>query len=318
MAEIALYLFGHPRLEQNGVEMVVKSRKGLALLAYLAVPGRGQARDTLATLLWPEHSQHRAWANLRNTLYSMGQENGLAGWLDVDAEQIALRASVIERIDVTHFLRLLEAGTIRALHQATRLYVADFLAGFYLPDSAAFEDWARQQQEIFRRQMLRAFEFIAADAMSRKEYREAEAALLRQLSFDDLREETWRQLMTLLSADGRRAEALAAYEQCCQVLATDNPLHWSRRGVGSVSSTSSELEPTADHRTGARWHRQDAVCPGTGADTGGAFPRRSFLCQPGTPFITGLHRSCDSPSCAVSVSRRRTVSQTTTAGLSQE
>ena len=60
MSQLTLCLFSQPRLERDGQAIELKSRKGWALLAYLAASGPSAARDTLAALLWPEHNQSRA------------------------------------------------------------------------------------------------------------------------------------------------------------------------------------------------------------------------------------------------------------------
>jgi hypothetical protein len=57
MPELTVSLLGPPRVERDGVPVEVDTRKAIALLAYLAVNGQGQNRDTLAGLLWPEYHQ---------------------------------------------------------------------------------------------------------------------------------------------------------------------------------------------------------------------------------------------------------------------
>ncbi|MEW5825825.1 MAG: SARP family transcriptional regulator, partial [Candidatus Bipolaricaulota bacterium] len=73
MAELRIHLFGYPRIESDGTPILISRRKALALLAYLAVSGSQHARDTLATLLWPEDEPARAFAFLRNALWVLGQ-----------------------------------------------------------------------------------------------------------------------------------------------------------------------------------------------------------------------------------------------------
>ena len=78
MPAVKLFLFGNPRLEHDGQPVTVRRRKGVALLAYLALGGKlaqaGQShsRDALATLFWPEHDQSSARGNLRRELSREG------------------------------------------------------------------------------------------------------------------------------------------------------------------------------------------------------------------------------------------------------
>jgi DNA-binding SARP family transcriptional activator len=57
VTNLSLYLLGPPRVELDGIAIEVSPRKALALLIYLAVTAEPQARDSLATLLWPESDQ---------------------------------------------------------------------------------------------------------------------------------------------------------------------------------------------------------------------------------------------------------------------
>ena len=63
-----LVLFGRPRFYEDGHACELTYRKGLALFAYLGVTGQRHSREALATLLWPDYSQTRARANLRDYL----------------------------------------------------------------------------------------------------------------------------------------------------------------------------------------------------------------------------------------------------------
>ncbi len=60
MSQMALYLFGPPRLELDGTPVHIPRRKAMTLLAYLAVTGQSHSRDSLAALLWPENDQSSA------------------------------------------------------------------------------------------------------------------------------------------------------------------------------------------------------------------------------------------------------------------
>ncbi|MFN2122160.1 MAG: SARP family transcriptional regulator, partial [Candidatus Promineifilaceae bacterium] len=76
MADLNLYLLGPPQVKLDGANIEVSPRKALALLIYLAVTAEPQARDTLATLLWPESNQRLARRALRNRLSELKQAIG--------------------------------------------------------------------------------------------------------------------------------------------------------------------------------------------------------------------------------------------------
>ena len=100
-----LSLLGAPRIEHDGAELEVDTRKAIALLAYLAVTRRRHARDSLAGLLWPEYNQTRARAALRRTLSSLGAARA-AGWLVADRESVDLVRDEVW-VDVDRFHALL-------------------------------------------------------------------------------------------------------------------------------------------------------------------------------------------------------------------
>jgi DNA-binding SARP family transcriptional activator len=83
MQSLRIYLFGIPRLENNGDTLDIRRRKALALLAYLAVTNRPHTREALATMLWPENDQSSALANLRRELSRLNLALG-EGMLEID------------------------------------------------------------------------------------------------------------------------------------------------------------------------------------------------------------------------------------------
>src|SRR6476660_4495494 len=76
MSHLTLSLLGHPRIEIDSSEITVDTRKAVALIAYLALTGQRQSRDTIAALLWPEYSQANARAALRRSLSTLNKALG--------------------------------------------------------------------------------------------------------------------------------------------------------------------------------------------------------------------------------------------------
>src|SRR4051812_9014257 len=63
---VTLSLFGPVTIEQGGQPLRgLRSRKAIALLAYVAVHNKPLPRPHLAELFWPGESEERSHANLR-------------------------------------------------------------------------------------------------------------------------------------------------------------------------------------------------------------------------------------------------------------
>ena len=169
----------------------------MALLAYIVVNGRS-SRDTLATLLWPEHDQQGARNNLRRTLFKLNK-TAVSQWLRTENEWIELAAN--GRIDLQQFQAHLEANERQ---QAVDLYRGDFLANFFLPNNSEFEAWSHSQRERLRQQVFGLLDSLIQDGLDRGAYKTAEKQARRQLEIDDLHEPAYRQLMLALAKRGQR------------------------------------------------------------------------------------------------------------------
>ena len=78
----------------------LKSRKGSALLCYLAVTGNPVTRSRLAGLFWPDMLEGDALMNLRKVLYRL---KGLAHYLVITHETLAFDLDSSYQLDVTEF-----------------------------------------------------------------------------------------------------------------------------------------------------------------------------------------------------------------------
>jgi len=230
MSRLALYLLGSPRLELDGEPIEVGRRKAVALLAYLAVTGGCHSRDSLATLLWPEYDQSRARADLRRTLSVLNRTLG-EEWLTVDRETTSLNPNADLWLDVDAFREKLAAcethghppteacpDCLPLLEEAVELYGDDFLAGFTLRDSPAFDEFQFFQTEGLRDELARALERLVRYHSAREEYEPAIAYARRWLTLDPLHEPVHRHLMQLYAQAGRHSAALRQYRTCLRVL----------------------------------------------------------------------------------------------------
>jgi predicted ATPase/DNA-binding SARP family transcriptional activator len=223
---LALYLLGPPRFEKNDVACDLKRRKVVALIAYLAVSGQAHGRESLTELLFPDQDRERALADFRNTLSILRAAVG-ARRLGVDRRNVRLDAEIW--CDVREFrTRLQEArdpkrrweGPEREklLVGAAELYRGQFLAGFGLKDSAAFDDWQLFQQDNLERECAWLLGELVRHHVDNGQFEAAIEYARRWLCLDPLEEAVHRRLMDLYSLAGRRSAALRQYEKCRAIL----------------------------------------------------------------------------------------------------
>ncbi len=230
MAQLKLFLFGQPRLERAGAPIEISLHKALGLLAYLAVTKQVYSRDALATMFWPESHQTSARASLRRTLYAVNKTIGEAIlaitpesvsldpradlWLDVDAFSAHIRDCVSPATPNGE----LSPECLSRLTQASLLYTDDFLAGFTLPDSPAFDEWQFFQAEEFRRNLAQALVLLVQAHQMRGEFDQAIQHARRWLALDPMHEPAHRQLMQLYAWSDQQAAALRQYQLCVKTL----------------------------------------------------------------------------------------------------
>jgi DNA-binding SARP family transcriptional activator len=229
MALLKLFVLGSPRLEREGQPLELNLRKALALLVYLAVSSQPHSRDALATLLWPESDGREARARLRRTLHRLSQAIG-DHILNSGSEAIRLQHHADLWLDCAAFRQHASAGLAAAaqdvavpehlahLRAAVELYPDDFLAGFTLPDSPAFDEWQFFQRESLRQLYGQVLEQLVQAYRSQHEWDRAIGYARQWLALDQLHEPAHRLLMRLYAWAGQQAAALRQYQECARVL----------------------------------------------------------------------------------------------------
>ncbi len=249
MPSIKLYCLGSPRIEVNGRPIEVDTRKATALLAYLALTGEQHSRDKLAAFLWPEADDRKAHAALRRTLSVLNKALDGVG-LEIERETVGFRREPGIWLDVDEFRqRTRPAADVQALAEAAALYRDDFMAGFTLRDSPAFDDWQFFQSEGLRRELAAVLEKLARGA--------GEAAITcarRWLQLDPLHEPAHRALMQLYAQSGQHAAALRQYRECVRVL--DEEL-----GVPPLAETTQLYEAIKESRGAGKQERKGETAP---------------------------------------------------------
>jgi len=241
-------------------------------MAYLAVTRQSHSRDALAALLWPEYDQSRGYAALRRTLSVLNKALGGAG-LGIERESIGLADDAKMWLDLDQFRARLAAPRahghpetetcprcVRPLTEAAELYRGDFLAGFSLRDSPAFDDWQFFQAEEARRELLGALDRLVCHHTARAEFKPGIAHARRWLSIDSLHEPAHRALMQLYAQSGQRSAALRQYQECVRVLKQE-------LGVEPLEETTRLYEAIKENRIQTVVSNQSSVVSGSPAST---------------------------------------------------
>ena len=147
MTELNLQVLGAFRVQDAaGAEIRIASRKGRALLAYLALrPGESHSRDRLATLLWEDADEELARTSLRQALAALRKSLPADAHkaLLADTESVGIDPAIVHS-DLHAFRRALNAGTRTSLQEAMTHYRGDLLDGFDAR-STAFDEWLSER-----------------------------------------------------------------------------------------------------------------------------------------------------------------------------
>jgi predicted ATPase/DNA-binding SARP family transcriptional activator len=213
-------LFGGLQVRQ-GERVVARygNHKGAALLAYLAYyRKRAHPREELVELFWPETPPEVGRHNLRQALLSIRRQLEPAEAAEVTgpvflANRADLKLSPAVTIDVEEFEAGLKsapasdpAWRAQILADAVDLYVGPLLPGFC-------EEWVFTERERLAEACQQALYQLEQFFQGAGELDRAVEYARRAVGLDPLREEAHANLIRLLLAAGRTADALGQYRK---------------------------------------------------------------------------------------------------------
>ena len=259
---IEIHLLGPPQLLHGGRPLAGwRSRKALALLAYLALHDGPVARSTLAELLWPDSDEARGRANLS---WALNHANRLlAGCLAADRHSVRFdHSSEGVLLDTDRFSRLQARNTVEALEEAVALVQGELLDGFALAGCPDFELWLLRERERWQRLAANAWSALIAHHRFNGNYEAAVTHARRLLAHIPWQESAHRHLMLLLALSGRRSAALAQFETCRRLLAEELGVEPSEETVALAAAINADDQPRlAGWITGAEPPLQGHTAP---------------------------------------------------------
>lgn len=220
---VKLYLFGAPRLEIEGQAIDLNLRKAWGLLSYVVLNAQVHSRDSLATMFWGESDQRTARANLRRTLYRLNQASGIE-ILAATSETIEVNPAINLWVDVLAYQELIRTAypqKTRHFEKAVGIYVDEFMHGFSLLDSPAYDEWQFFQREELRQSLTATLNELIETLLAEQAWAMTIPYARRLLALDPLDEVTHRTLMRLYAWTDQKAAALRQYQTCERVLAEE-------------------------------------------------------------------------------------------------
>src|SRR5688572_26402261 len=205
--------------DASGCEIRIASRKGRALLAYLALrPDESHSRDRLANLLWEDADEELARTSLRQALAALRKAlpGSAQAALLADTESVGIDTELLSS-DIDAFRRSLVAGTRTSLQDAINHYRGDLLDGFDAR-STAFDEWLSSERSTLRKQVSEALNRLTDLCVAAEDNDGALTASIRLVSLEPLNETAHRRIMELQARRNAYAEALRQYRVCRDVL----------------------------------------------------------------------------------------------------
>lgn len=214
---------GAAELEENlgpGTRPIAVQAKRMALLAYIALAGRGRwrRRDSIVALFWPDLDEEHARSALRQALTYLRRTLGASAILTRGEDAVAVGSETL-RCDAVLFDEAIAAGR---LENAAAFYRGDFLDGLFVADgSPELEQWIDRERTRLRQAAATCARSLAEARRQRGEVVSAAEWGRRAVSLAPADESTLRWLIGLLDSIGDRAGAVEAYERFARQLASD-------------------------------------------------------------------------------------------------
>ncbi len=210
---LSISLLGQPglRVDEQLLRFNAPPRT-FPLLAYVLLHRvQPVTRAQVAFALWPDESEGAARANLRRHLHQLQRilPHTTPPWLISAGNTLQWNDQAEYWLDVEEFERL--SARDDTLAEAVALYHGDLM-------ETSYEDWLFFERERLRDLYFAAVTRLIMKCRSQRDFAGAIGYAQQLLARDPVREDVFRQLMTLRYECGDRAGVLQEYERFAQLL----------------------------------------------------------------------------------------------------
>jgi WD40 repeat protein/DNA-binding SARP family transcriptional activator len=213
---LQIRLLGQFDIRLDGKRIVISSRAGQSLLAYLAMTaGTPHRREKLAGTLWPDSSEENARKNLRQELWRIRKAIPAQNLPEADEYLIADEFTLTFNRDADYWLdvAILENSDadIQSLTSSLSLYQGELLPGFY-------DDWVVLERERLQTLFESTMEKLVEKLVESERWTAVQEQCERWLALGFVSEPAYRALMLSNNARGDMAKVSAVYQRCVEDL----------------------------------------------------------------------------------------------------
>src|SRR6266516_3043119 len=212
---LQIRLLGQFDVRNDGKRVVISSRAGQSLLAYLALTaGTPHRREKLAGMLWPDTSDENARKHLRQELWRIRkaistQQPTAADYLIADEFTLTFNPEADYWFDVAQMER--PSHDLQSLISNLSLYQGELLPGFY-------EDWILLERERIQTIFESKMEQLVEQLVVAERWTAVQEQSERWLALGNTPEAAYRALMLSYSARGDMAKVGSIYQRCVDEL----------------------------------------------------------------------------------------------------
>jgi DNA-binding SARP family transcriptional activator/TolB-like protein len=252
---LQISVIGGARFVYDGREIGLRSRKGRAMLAYIALNGSPEVdRDRLAGLLWSDSGQNDARTALRQAVSQVRQAMEAAGCesMTTSRNTVGLKPGSYQ-LDLDPLLAAIRSREApEALLQQERLSET-LLAGFEGEDPS-FDGWLTARRRSLEDLLIRELEEGYRDmAVPRRRRRRLAEAVLR---LDPTHEAACRVVMRAAAEDSETSAALRTYDELYRLLddeqgtepAAETQALVAEIKLGKVAASPERTQPNGSRR----------------------------------------------------------------------
>jgi WD40 repeat protein/class 3 adenylate cyclase len=211
-AMLQIRLLGQFDVRMDGKRVVISSRAGQSLLAYLALTaGTAHRREKLAGTLWPDTSDENARKNLRQELWRIRKAIPSQHLTVADDHLLADEFTLTFNRDADYWLdaAILERPDLdpQSLTASLSLYQGELLPGFY-------DDWVVLERERIQTVFESKMERLVEKLVEAERWTAVQEQCERWLALGNAPEPAYRALMLSHSARGDMAKVSSIYQRC--------------------------------------------------------------------------------------------------------